>query len=107
MCEFLNVSYINLNSYVDNWKPDGLQGYYLFTLPLNKKEVQDLIDLTTIKVSDQKPKVWAYEAKTLKLVNNSVFDSMKKTADFFNVEYRSILKYLDSKLAVNRNDRLV
>jgi len=103
VCEYLNVSYKNINSYVDNWKPGGLQGYYLFNQPLNEKEVQDLIELISIKVPEHKTKVWAYEAKTLKLINNSPFDSMNKTGDYFNVDYRSISSNLDTKLAVNKN----
>lgn len=102
VCEYLNVSYKSLSSYVGNWKPGGLQGYYLFNQPLNEKEVQDLIELISIKVPDHKTKVWAYEAKTLKLINNSAFDSMNKTGDYFNVDYRAILSNLDTKLAVNK-----
>lgn len=105
--EYLNVSPKNINSYVGNWKPGGLQGYYLFNQPLNEKEVQDLIELISREAIGHKTKVWAYEAKTLKLINNSAFDSMNKTGDYFNVDYRAILSYLDTKLAVNKKGILV
>jgi hypothetical protein len=35
-------------------------------------------------------KVWAYDAKTLDLINNEPFSSISAAADYFNVDYRTI-----------------
>jgi hypothetical protein len=32
---------------------------------------------------------------------------MQKAADYFNVDYRSLLKHLDTKLITNKNSRLI
>ena len=43
-------------------------------------------------------RVWVYNASTLKLISDS-FSSMQKAADYFKVDYRSILNHLDTNLA--------
>ena len=35
------------------------------------------------------------------LIDN--FNSIRKTADYFNVDYRSLLQHLDTKKAINKN----
>ena len=32
-----------------------------------------------------------------------MFSSMKKAADYFNVDYRSLIQHLDTKKAINKN----
>lgn len=49
--------------------------------------------------------IWVYDALTLELIDS--FSSMQKAADYFNVDYRSLLKHLDTKLATNKNSRLI
>lgn len=51
-------------------------------------------------------RVWVYNASTLELLSDS-FGSMQKAVDYFNVNYRSILNYLDTKLATIKNRKLV
>jgi hypothetical protein len=51
-------------------------------------------------------RVWAYIASTLELLSDS-FSSMQKAADYFNVDYRSILNCLDTKLATIKGGKLV
>lgn len=43
---------------------------------------------------------------TLELISD-VFSSMKKAADYFNVDYRSLLNHLDTKLATLKGGKLV
>lgn len=38
---------------------------------------------------------------------SDVFSSMNKAADYINVDYRSLLKHLDTKLATLKGDKLV
>ena len=45
--------------------------------------------------------VWAYNAITLELITNSLI-SLQKAAEYFNVEYRSVLNHLDSELATKK-----
>ncbi|GAA5137840.1 hypothetical protein GCM10023339_78240 [Alloalcanivorax gelatiniphagus] len=50
--------------------------------------------------------VWIYNASTLELMSNS-FSSIQKAADFLNVDYRSISKNLDTKIATSKGGKLV
>ena len=54
-----------------------------------------------------KLEVWAYEAKTLNLINNAPFSSISAAANYFNVEYRTISRHLDTKVATNKNNLFV
>jgi len=49
---------------------------------------------------------WVYNASTLELLLNPL-SSMKKAADYFNVDYRSILIHLDTELATIKDGKLV
>jgi len=102
-CEFLKVNSNMIRSHIDSLKPGGINGHYLFSKPLSDKEFKELVELSTIQAKKNQIKVWVYEVKTLKLINNSPFNSMKKTGDHFNVDYRAILSNLDTRSAVNKN----
>ena len=52
-------------------------------------------------------KVWAYDAKTLDLINNEPFSSISAAANYFNVNYRTISRNLDTKNFSKQNDMLV
>jgi len=54
-----------------------------------------------------KIKVWAYNAETLELINGSPFTSLLESANYFNVNYRTIIRHLDTKLASMQNKLLV
>jgi len=49
--------------------------------------------------------VWVYDTLTLELIDS--FSSMQKAADYFNVDYRSLLKHLDTKLATNKKSLII
>ena len=51
-------------------------------------------------------KVWVYDALTLELVAD-MFSSMKKAADYFNVNYRSLLKHLYTKIATMKGGKFL
>lgn len=89
--KFINSNSNIVRNNVDNWRPGGTNGYYLFSKPLTEEEFEDLIELSSKEVKRPSVTVWAYDAKTLELINGSPFDSMKKAADYFNVRYRTIL----------------
>lgn len=50
--------------------------------------------------------IFVYEANNFKSINGT-FNSMQKAADHFNIDYRSILKHLDTNKATLKNDKLV
>jgi hypothetical protein len=54
-----------------------------------------------------KIEVWAYNAKTFELINNSPFPSLQDAANYFNVNYRTITRHLDTKIATMQNKTLV
>lgn len=51
-------------------------------------------------------RIWAYNASTLELISDS-FSSMQKAADYFKVDYRSILNHLDTNLATLKGGKSV
>jgi len=85
--------------FIDTWKAEGVKGTYLFSRPLEAKEVENLIESSHTLELGNKIKVWAYNAKTLELVNNSPFSSLLSAANHFKVNYRTITRHLDTKLA--------
>ena len=68
---FLNVSGKVLRYYLDSNKP--LQGYFVFSWPLSKEEIKNLKGNTITNLYTKPVKVWAYNAKSLELVNGSAF----------------------------------
>lgn len=50
--------------------------------------------------------VWAYNAITLEFITDS-FNSIQKAAEFFNVDYRSVVRHLDTELATKKGNYLV
>lgn len=45
--------------------------------------------------------------KTLEIINGSSFSSIQSAADYFNVDYRTISRHLNTKLATIQNKTLV
>jgi hypothetical protein len=50
--------------------------------------------------------VWVYDTNNLESIYGT-FNSMQKAADHFNVDYRSILRHLDTNKATIKNGKLV
>lgn len=46
--EFLNISSNLVRYHIDNWKPGGINGYYIFSKKLTDYELQDLIELSSL-----------------------------------------------------------
>lgn len=96
-----------INYFLDTGKPEGVKGTYLYSRPLNDKEIQNLLNISESISLGNKLEVWAYEAKTLNLINNAPFSSISAAANYFNVEYRTISRHLDTKVATNKNNLFV
>ena len=58
------------------------------------KSLLKLIELSSLRKT-RNCTVWAYNAITLELITNS-FSSLQKAAEYFNVDYRSVLNHLGS-----------
>lgn len=105
--KYLNTIGNTIRYYIDSWKSQGLNGYYLFSNPLDSTQLNSLLELSKEKPLVSKILVWVYNAKTLELINNAPFTSMQKCAEFFKVNYRTIANNLDTKLATLKNEMLV
>jgi hypothetical protein len=46
VAKFLNISTNLVRYHIDNWKPGGINGNYLFSKQLTENELQDLIELS-------------------------------------------------------------
>ena len=105
VAKFLNVNTKSIRDHIDKSIIGGINGYYLFSKELNEIETHNFI-----KLSLQKRKyeytVWAYKAESLELVTEP-FNSLQKAAEYFNVDYRTILSNLDTKVATKRKGELV
>lgn len=109
VAKILNVHHTVINNHLDKWIKGGIEYNYLFSSELDSLELEKLMEIsllssgrlaagTTQARKHNNLKVWVYDALTLELVSN-VFSSMKKAADYFNVDYRSLLKHVDTKIA--------
>lgn len=88
-----------IDYFLDKGKAEGVKGNYLYSRPLDNKEIKSLLKVSQNLELGNKREVWAYNAKTLELINNSPFPSIQLAANYFNVEYRTISRHLDTKLA--------
>ena len=69
------------------------------------REKEKLFELSSLRKTNNS-EVWVYYANNLESVYGT-FNSMQKAADHFNVDYRSILRHLDTNKATIKNDKLV
>ena len=105
VAKLLNVQHKTITYHIDNWIKGGINGNYLFSSELDSLELEKLMEMSWLRKFN-KCEVWAYNASTLELLSDS-FTSMQKAADFFNVDYRSILIHLDTKIATRKGGNLV
>lgn len=105
VAKLLNVQHITINNHLDKWIKGGINGNYLFSYELDSLELEKLKEISTLRKYNN-CKVWVYNASTLELMWDS-FTSMQKAAEFFNVDYRSILNNLDTELASIKGGKLV
>ena len=103
----IGISRDVVNYFIDTKKPEGVKGTYLFSKPLEGIEIKNLKELSESITLGNKVKVWAYDAKTLDLINNEPFFSISVAADYFNVNYRTISRNLDTKIFTKQNNMLV
>lgn len=104
---YIGVSRNVISYFIDTWKAEGVKGTYLFSRQLEVKEVENLLESSQTLKLGNKVEVWAYNAKTLELINDSPFYSLQSAASYFNVNYRTINRHLDTKLATTQNKTLV
>ena len=105
VAKVLNVHHTVINNHLDKWIKGGLEGNYLFSSELDSLELEKLMEISLLRKHNNL-KVWVYDALTLQLISD-VFSSIKKAADYFNVDYRSLLNHLDTKLATVKGGKLV
>lgn len=105
VAKFLNVHYGFITNHIDKWIIGGINGNYIFSYELNSLDLEKLMEISSLRKFNN-CRVWAYNASTLELMSDP-FSSMQKAADYFNVNYKSILKHLDTKLATLKDEKLV
>lgn len=105
MAKALNVHHTVVNNHLDKWIKGGIEDNYLFSSELDSLELVKLMEISLLRKYNNL-KVWVYDALTLELISD-VFSSMKKAADYFNVDYRSLLKHLDTEIATMKGGKLI
>ena len=66
---------------------------------LSEEEINDLKSKIVTDNYTKPVKVWAYNAKSLELVNSLPFPSIGKAAKYFHILENRIARHLDTKLA--------
>lgn len=105
VAKLLNVHDRMINNHIDKWIKGGINGNYIFNYELDTKELEKLLEISSLRKFNNN-KVWVYNASTLEQISNT-FGSMQKAADYFKVDYRSILNHLDTKLATLKGGKSV
>lgn len=105
--DLLGISRKVINYFIDTKKPEGIKGTYIFSAPINDLEIKSLKEISENITLGNKVEVWAYKAENLELINGGSFSSIKEAANYFNVDYRTISRNLDTKRATKQNDMLV
>lgn len=106
VAKLLNVQHGTITNHIDKWIKGGIRGNYIFSSELDSLELEKLMEISSLRKFNNCI-VWAYNTSTLELLSDS-FSSMQKAADYFNVDYRSILNHLDTKaLATIKGGKLV
>lgn len=105
VAKLLNLQHGTITNHIDKWIKGGIKGNYLFSRELDSQELTKIMEISFLRKTNNCV-VWAYNALTLELLSDS-FSSMQKAADFFNIDYRSILKHLDTNIATRKGDMLV
>jgi hypothetical protein len=101
----IGVSRNVISYFMDTGKAEGVKGTYIFSRPLLEREITKLQALSqTVKLGN-KQVVFAYDAKRLELINNSPFASLELAAVYFKVNYRTISRHLDTKLATTQDKK--
>lgn len=102
---YIGISRSVITYFIDRWKAEGVKGRYIFSRPLLELEINKLKGLSeTVKLGN-KQVIFAYDAKTLDLINNSPFASIQLAAVHFKVNYRTISRHLDTKLATRQDKK--
>ena len=103
--EIFCIPHLVITGHLDEWIKGGINGYYIFSYELNRLDLEKLIKFSSLRKSRNRP-VWAYNAITLELINSS-FGNIQKAAEYFNVDYRSIVRHLDTELATRKGYYLI
>lgn len=98
------MSHNSANNHLDKWIPGGIKNNYLFSNELDNLNIEILKEVHLSRKHNNL-NVWIYDANTLELIGN--FNSVKKAADYFNVDYRSLINHLDTKEATNKGGKFI
>lgn len=105
VAKLLNVQDRIITNHIDKWIKGGINGHYIFSYQLDTIELEKLLGISSLRKFNNN-RVWAYNASTLELISDS-FSSLQKAADYFKVDYRSILNHLDTNLATLKGGKSV
>lgn len=105
VAKLLGVQHLVITNHLDKLIKGGINGHYVFNHELNDLKLEKLIEFSLLRKTKNRT-VWAYNAITLELITDS-FSSIQKAAEYFNVDYRSVVKHLDTELATKKGNYLV
>nr|YP_009268529.1 hypothetical protein [Beauveria malawiensis]AMD61755.1 hypothetical protein [Beauveria malawiensis] len=105
VAKLLNVQHRIITNHLDKWIKGGIEGKYLFTHEFSGVPLEKLKEISLLRKFNN-CKVWVYDALTLELLTDK-FASMQKAADYFNIDYRTILNNMDTNLAIIKDNKWI
>ena len=105
VAKLLGVQHLVITNHLDKLIKGGINGHYIFNHELNDLELEKLIEFSSLRKTRNRT-VWAYNAISLELITYS-FNSIQKAAEYFNVDYTSVVRHLDTELATKKGNYLV
>lgn len=107
VAKLLNLQDRTITNHIDKWIKGGIKGNYIFSYELDTIELEKLLEISSLKKFNNN-RVWAYDASTLELISDSFSRATpQKAADYFKVDYRSILNHMDTNLATLKGGKSV
>ena len=95
----LQIPRATIDLVIDKGGTAGSKAIYVYSRPLSATEIKPLIVKAGNLQLGHKVPVYVYDANTLELVNNTPFDSLLATADYFCVNYRTIARHVNTNKA--------
>lgn len=104
---YLNITSKSIRDHINQSKKGSInnKNYYIFNYKLDNYEI-NRIKNSYYKTFKKAYIVYIYDANTLDLIKGP-FEGLKKTGDYLNIDYKAVLKNLDTKLFTRQNDQLV
>jgi len=103
--KFLGIHDVSAKRYIDLLKPDTKQGLYAFSKPITPEIINTILS-NPLKLKTQTQPVYVYDFKTMELINNKPFNSIKEFSSIYKIAKHISDYYLDTEKPTLLNGKL-